>query len=1161
MLDRRDNVEPRHPNTCRWILELEEFKSWRSQPRGLLWIKGKPGAGKSTLMAFLYDKIRGSQDGAMGIQLDFFFTARGTVLQRTPLGMLRSLLNQIFDRDATVRSQLREDYRERCRQFGCGEREWEWPRVVLEQLLARSILTAATQQPVTVFVDALDEAGAASAAQLVKYFHGLKDQAEKVMACVKICISCRPYPIINHRAVEIKVDSHNHEDIAAYIRDNLPADIDLVNDLTKRAEGVFQWAHIVVPIVTRRIDEGDSLKDIRLQLKQVPVGLEEVYIYILGYVIAPERRAQSFLFFQWVCLAERPLTLSEMRYALATGNPEKKLPCVKWEVTSGFIETDEHMDRKTTALSGGLAEVTPSRDGSMVIQVAHQSINDFLRAKGLAFLAGLASEGMSPMDGEEVVLRSQAKLYRSCVVYIAAMDLLEVEHYELEEEFADLDDERKVKLLQDCPLVSYATVNLFVHAEKAARARPDAVPNEIHLLQQLFDQWVKAYWILEPYTESCPPAGSTLLHIAAVANLADVAENLAYNSQLVTEEDEYGATALYLAAIHGNVAVTQVLLGKVADVNAQCGECGSALQAASVNGNTEVVRVVLLDPNVDVNAQNGAYGSALQAASLDGNTEVVRMLLDADADVNAQGGEHGSALQAASWRGNTEVVRMLLDADADVNAEGGEHGSALQAASWRGTTDVTRMMLQDTYRNAQGREHGSALQSVPINGNTGLVRMLLDAGADVNAQGGEHGSALQAASWCGHAKVVRMLLDADADANAQGGWHGSALQAASWRGNTEVVRMLLDADADVNAQGGIYGSALQAASWRGDAKVVRMLLDADVDANAQGGEHGSALQAALLRGNTKIVLMLLEANVEVNAQGGNYGTPLLCAIHGDQSDHVQVLLDAGADASLSDDLGRTPLHVAASKNMLHILNRFPLLASTVNIRDNLFHTPLHIAVYDGYIAFAIELLKHGADPRIPDGYGKNSLDWAFGNPVLVNEMRKFCPIISITSTETQKLTVCQSICQISDLLLYSKPRFLWPLLEQLGRYLIFVGSLHNARFLLKLHLNPGDLDYTGKYKVTCGSCNKEIHGSRFVCRVCDHMDLCLSCFKRYPRHSRLHPDQAHELLEVPDNFYGDGQYRGSASKNLNNLLKHLLSQFGERSTRPLEMLSIGQLLN
>ncbi|KAI1584776.1 ankyrin repeat domain containing protein [Pyrenophora tritici-repentis] len=47
---------------------------------------------------------------------------------------------------------------------------------------------------------------------------------------------------------------------------------------------------------------------------------------------------------------------------------------------------------------------------------------------------------------------------------------------------------------------------------------------------------------------------------------------------------------------------------------------------------------MLLDAGADVNAQGGDYGNALQAASAEGHEQVVKMLLDAGADVNAQGG-------------------------------------------------------------------------------------------------------------------------------------------------------------------------------------------------------------------------------------------------------------------------------------------------------------------------------------------------------------------------------------------------------------------------------------------------------------------------------------------------------------------------------------------
>ncbi|KAJ4034165.1 hypothetical protein NW758_011123 [Fusarium oxysporum] len=139
-------------------------------------------------------------------------------------------------------------------------------------------------------------------------------------------------------------------------------------------------------------------------------------------------------------------------------------------------------------------------------------------------------------------------------------------------------------------------------------------------------------------------------------------------------DDEPGpprASKLYYACLSGLSRAARDLMTEGADVNAQGGEYGNALQAASYEGNLEVVQL-LLDQGADVNAQGGEYGNALQAASLRGNLEIVQLLLDKGVDVNAQGGYLGNALQAASSEGNLEVVQLLLDQGADVNAQGGE---------------------------------------------------------------------------------------------------------------------------------------------------------------------------------------------------------------------------------------------------------------------------------------------------------------------------------------------------------------------------------------------------------------------------------------------------------------------------------------------------------
>jgi type II secretory ATPase GspE/PulE/Tfp pilus assembly ATPase PilB-like protein len=42
--------------TCEWLLQHSEFRHWTLRNRGLLWIKGNPGTGKSTMMKYALQK-------------------------------------------------------------------------------------------------------------------------------------------------------------------------------------------------------------------------------------------------------------------------------------------------------------------------------------------------------------------------------------------------------------------------------------------------------------------------------------------------------------------------------------------------------------------------------------------------------------------------------------------------------------------------------------------------------------------------------------------------------------------------------------------------------------------------------------------------------------------------------------------------------------------------------------------------------------------------------------------------------------------------------------------------------------------------------------------------------------------------------------------------
>ncbi|KAJ5597341.1 hypothetical protein N7537_007425 [Penicillium hordei] len=746
MLDRRDNIEPCHTNTCQWILELDEYQSWRNQSCGLLWVKGKPGAGKSTLMAFLHDKLKESQDGIHGIiRLDFFFTARGTEMQRTPLGMLRSLLNQIFDRDATIRPQVRDIYEQRCRQFGYGERKWEWPQTILEELLATAILASANEQPVIIFVDALDEAGAEPAQKLAAYFHRLIDRADKKKLTLQVCISCRHYPILESaRAKAIYVEDHNQDDIAIYIKDmlleteledvpNLEMREVLVEELTQHTKGVFQWAHLIIPLIKQKVIEGESISDIRDWLGDILANLENVYVYILSNVITARNRDQSFLLFQWVCLAERPLTIVEIRYALAAQNAQIMSSQIEWEKLHGFVESNKRIKLRVKALSGGLAGVVSSRNDKETVQVIHQSVNDFLRVKGLALLYHGFSASMGSVGIDNILFQSQATLYQSCLIYLATIcSNKQMSNFRGSKE----------KLICDLPFVNYATINLFIHVEKAASFRGTLLQDEKDILQRMISYWVEIYQRLDTYGKACPPTGTTTLHMASAANLIDVITSVLSDGEDTERKNEVGNTALHFAARAGHTMAGKILQERGANREAKNNNASTPLMEATKCGHLGFVEW-LLDEGVDINVTAGG-SCAVSLASRSRNGDLLELLL--------------------GYGGNVETALQHLDSADD------------------------RIYL---------KQH--ALDFAAATGNQNMVKFLISAGANVNyASKSDLRVPLHLAAESGQIDVVTTLLNANADPTKEDSLSRGVLHYANLSGSTSVARALESAIGQYN---------------------------------------------------------------------------------------------------------------------------------------------------------------------------------------------------------------------------------------------------------------------------------------------------------------------------------------------------------------------------
>jgi ankyrin repeat protein len=804
---RQLEVQNSSRDTCRWLFEMQAYRDWIRAGHGLLWIKGKPGSGKSTLMKRVIQSFDGglSFGGADGghVQLSFFFHRRGTSLQQSQIGMFRTMLYQLLREVPSAREGFRISYDAKSKEGAFGK-NWDWEVTELRHLFKSTLMTAAKAYPVRMFVDALDEAGEEAACAVVSYLHSLNLEIDKHGLPTSICFSCRHYPIVTiNSGSTICVEDQNMNDIAVYsiaelrklmLRSEDTAetyDIDverLQMQISSKASGVFLWAALVVPLVSKQYNEGQSYCKVSEALKLVPSDLGDIYEHILRNVVDPSEWSERLQLMQWICMAEEPLSLARLRIALACDNPQLQPGRGSYRDSTDYIEDDIKMRKRLVALSGGLAEVK-EHGGVHLAQFIHQSVNDFLSKGGFACIAANSTE--------DLIGHGHHRMARSCLNYLQLREVyIRTNRYG--------SDDRPCEVLTDAvPFVAYAASSWILHAEKAEQrgiSQEDLLQRFQWPSPWLFRQWVEIFEKVDGRNPRLPAFKTTFLHIAADSGLLTVILAMLKHQVDVDEEDSDGRTALDYAYYRRHYAIAGALLIAGATFD-DATDNSTALERASGGKGYEPLVKFLIDNGHEVNTMT-ERGGALQCAAQSGNLNITQLLLNSGANVNAEGGYFGTALSAAATHSHHDIVQLLLDYGANINTNCGVYGNALQAAAASASENVS------------------------------LVNLLLRSGADVRAQSGLYGTALSAASFNCYGTVISLLLKHDADINSNCGLYGTALQAAAASKSLEkvkIVKMLLDAGADVNERGGQFITALRASESQDgshNTEVARLLVQA-----------------------------------------------------------------------------------------------------------------------------------------------------------------------------------------------------------------------------------------------------------------------------------------------------------------------------------------------
>jgi len=245
----RTTIRAAHTKTCRWLLKHSKYRDWldpgkQSQNHGFLWMRGKAGAGKSTMMKFVYlETKKVSKKPSMAVAF-FFFNARGDYLERSISGMYRSLLLQLLHEFSDLQSVLDKTDIVPWNQQDCPDLN------ALKELLSNAVM-ALGQCCFTCFVDALDECDELEVRDMVQFFEELAENATDEGIQFRICFSSRPYPYIDiHRGIllTLEEESGHGEDLAQYesrLRITNPSLLEeLQSQILDKAAGVFMWGRV-----------------------------------------------------------------------------------------------------------------------------------------------------------------------------------------------------------------------------------------------------------------------------------------------------------------------------------------------------------------------------------------------------------------------------------------------------------------------------------------------------------------------------------------------------------------------------------------------------------------------------------------------------------------------------------------------------------------------------------------------------------------------------------------------------------------------------------------------------------------------------------------------------------------------------------------------------
>ncbi|KAF2118290.1 hypothetical protein BDV96DRAFT_643543 [Lophiotrema nucula] len=399
MNDRHERIPTAYQDTFQWVFQprtetptFDSYIEWLRGNEPIYWITGKPGAGKSTLMKYLFteERTRSYHDewcpDMQSIIAGFYFWNSGTDLQMSQEGLLKTLLFQILGSHRSLIPLAFADSWRNYELWGGDPYEWRWQ----ELTKAFKGLLTSREHTFLLFIDGLDEFNG-DHSQLSAFINDLSEYDT-----VKLCVASRPWLVFeeafNNRP-RLKVEALTKADIVNYVSEKLrsserfkvlerlePSDADfLIHEVTEKAHGVFLWVTLVVRSLLDGLRDGDTMKDLCTRLSILPSDLEDLFQKILDQLDTFYFKQASILFQLMNAAEPKPLTLLCFSFAEDGFDTAMQADTVPMPIDERLSRA-ETTRRRLSSRSKGLLEPTPTdfSPETAQVQYLHRSVKDFL---------------------------------------------------------------------------------------------------------------------------------------------------------------------------------------------------------------------------------------------------------------------------------------------------------------------------------------------------------------------------------------------------------------------------------------------------------------------------------------------------------------------------------------------------------------------------------------------------------------------------------------------------------------------------------------------------------------------------------------------------------------------------------------------------------------